>query len=301
MEEKKKCKYCQSEIDKKAKICPNCKKKQKHTIRNVILGIIVFIIISALLSSGGDKKISPKYDSNNNPVFVEEDKIPYIYSDTSSYYGMFVELKGQVFSEPQIDSEKTFLQMFADPDKSEKNTLVYYTDSIDLKTDDYVKVVGYITGVTSYSNPFGGNVSAPTIVATKIEKISYKDAVSPTLKEVTYNNKIINQHGYIVEINKIEFAEKETRIYITAKNEANADLSLYSYSATVTQNGKQYETQSNFNADYEKIQSSLKPGITSSGVFVFPKLEQTNLNFIIDGSSSNYNIDINEYNFNLEI
>ncbi len=28
MGETKKCKYCQSEIDKKAKICPNCKKKQ---------------------------------------------------------------------------------------------------------------------------------------------------------------------------------------------------------------------------------------------------------------------------------
>lgn len=62
MEEKKKCKYCQSEIDKKAKVCPNCRKKQSHTARNLILGFVGFIFLCALILSGGDT--TPV--SNNN-------------------------------------------------------------------------------------------------------------------------------------------------------------------------------------------------------------------------------------------
>ena len=40
----KKCKYCQSDIPKKAKVCPVCKKKQKKNI--VLIIILIFVILS---------------------------------------------------------------------------------------------------------------------------------------------------------------------------------------------------------------------------------------------------------------
>ena len=43
MEEKKQCKYCKSEMDKNAKICPTCRKKQE------IKGWQIFLIIVAIL------------------------------------------------------------------------------------------------------------------------------------------------------------------------------------------------------------------------------------------------------------
>ncbi len=43
MENTKKCKYCQTEIDKKAKICPNCKRPQKKA--GCLTFIIAFIIV----------------------------------------------------------------------------------------------------------------------------------------------------------------------------------------------------------------------------------------------------------------
>lgn len=42
--ETKKCKYCQSDIPKKAKVCPVCKKKQKKNI--VLIIILIFVILS---------------------------------------------------------------------------------------------------------------------------------------------------------------------------------------------------------------------------------------------------------------
>lgn len=46
--ETKLCKYCQTEIPKKATVCPNCKKKLKNTKGIVIGAVIAFFIIVAL-------------------------------------------------------------------------------------------------------------------------------------------------------------------------------------------------------------------------------------------------------------
>lgn len=57
-QETKTCKYCGTEIPKNAKVCPNCRKKQSHKVRNtilIILGIIVVIgVIGAMFSGGGN-------------------------------------------------------------------------------------------------------------------------------------------------------------------------------------------------------------------------------------------------------
>lgn len=49
------CKHCQTEIPKKAKICPNCRKKQGGIVKWIILGVVAFIIIVSI-ASGGDEK-----------------------------------------------------------------------------------------------------------------------------------------------------------------------------------------------------------------------------------------------------
>ena len=59
----KKCKYCQSEIDKKAKICPNCKKKQSHIFRWILIGIIVIGIVS--LCFNDDDNFIKEYNQND--------------------------------------------------------------------------------------------------------------------------------------------------------------------------------------------------------------------------------------------
>lgn len=52
----KKCKYCGTDIDSKAKICPNCKKKQSKKGKYIILGIIAIIIIGIIVSNNDEKR-----------------------------------------------------------------------------------------------------------------------------------------------------------------------------------------------------------------------------------------------------
>lgn len=63
----KKCKHCQAEIDKKAKVCPVCMKKQGGVLKYIIIGIIAIIIIGALASGGDDepKLIDTPNDKDN--------------------------------------------------------------------------------------------------------------------------------------------------------------------------------------------------------------------------------------------
>lgn len=50
----KKCKYCQTEINSKAKICPQCHKNQTNPAIRVIGIIIIIIGIIAIVSGMGD-------------------------------------------------------------------------------------------------------------------------------------------------------------------------------------------------------------------------------------------------------
>lgn len=62
--ETKLCKYCQTEIPKKAKICPNCRKKQNGKLKWVIIAIILFAIIGAV--SGGSNDEPQKVENHEN-------------------------------------------------------------------------------------------------------------------------------------------------------------------------------------------------------------------------------------------
>ena len=68
----KKCKYCQTEMDPKAKICPNCRKKQKHILRWIVLGIFAVIIIGVVAGGGGSKEEFQKEYTQSDTVTYKD-------------------------------------------------------------------------------------------------------------------------------------------------------------------------------------------------------------------------------------
>lgn len=63
--ETKLCKHCKTEIPKDAKVCPNCRKKQKGAAKWVVIVVVAVVIIGAL--AGGKSGDSP---SDSNPKKV---------------------------------------------------------------------------------------------------------------------------------------------------------------------------------------------------------------------------------------
>ncbi len=69
----KKCKYCQSEIDDKAKICPNCNKKQGPKVLKWVILIIIIAIIGGAVSGGKKENTPIKKDYMQNEVAKYKD------------------------------------------------------------------------------------------------------------------------------------------------------------------------------------------------------------------------------------
>jgi len=64
----KKCKYCQTDIDQKARICPNCKKDQRGFFAKhpIITGILVLFVIGIISSVGGSSNKSSTDSGSKN-------------------------------------------------------------------------------------------------------------------------------------------------------------------------------------------------------------------------------------------
>lgn len=241
-------------------------------------------------------------DNNDNTIeYVPDDEIKLIYTDTNKYKGKHVKLYLKLIDDPDYSADGVYFQGFADIENNDLNTIVSYADnSLVLVDNDYVYVDGEITGSYSGHNAFGGEVNAVKIVATTARKSSYAEAASPAIK--TFDGiEPIEQHGCSVTIDKVEVSSSETRIYITATNNSDKEFRIYSYSSKIVQGGKQYDSTYNYKADYEKLQSGILSGVTSSGVIVFDKIdENAEFDFIIKGYNSNYSLDFEDYKFTIQ-
>ena len=76
--ETKICKHCQSTIPKKAKVCPNCRKKQGGKLKWIIIVVVVLAIIGVAMGGNDDKadvkKVSKSTaDSSADATSTKED------------------------------------------------------------------------------------------------------------------------------------------------------------------------------------------------------------------------------------
>lgn len=95
-EEMKICKYCQSEIPKKAKVCPNCRKKQGGKLKWILIAIVVLMIIGATAGGNGS-------DSNKKVKKVAETP-----SDTTDKTEAKTEEKNNIFHVGDVVETQNF-------------------------------------------------------------------------------------------------------------------------------------------------------------------------------------------------
>lgn len=222
------------------------------------------------------------------------------YATPEDYKNHCVEIIGVVFTAPEYDENGVYLQMWGDIKNSNNNIIVYIPDTeFEVHEGDYIKTVGIVGDQFTGTNAFGAEVTVPTITAREYEVLSYVDAVSPTLQSIEIN-KTLTQYGYSVTLQKVEFAEQETRVYLKVDNDGTDKFSVYSFNAKITQDGKQYDEQDNWEAEYPDIQTDLLVGNTTEGIIAFPALEAKAFTLLVEGRSDNWHEDIKPYSFDIE-
>lgn len=248
--------------------------------------------------------------SGNNSAEVSEapaeplsdSEVKRMYSNPSDYIGSTVELVGVIFGGVDYDGDGIYFQMWADPENIDYNTVVAYFDpELTLEDGQYIRISGTVIDVFEGENMMGGQIIAPAIQADTLEVISYKDAVRPTIATATAINNTVEQYGYSVTVQSVELAEKETRAYISVTNNGSSEFSLYGFNMVLIQDGAQYEYTPNYMADYPELQSSIRAGITTEGVVVFPAIQQKPFQIIMEASTYDWSQPLQEYIFDFNI
>jgi len=211
-----------------------------------------------------------------------------VTSNPDGFKGRAVMLTGKIFAEPEYDQSGVGFQMWSDPQKSEGNTIVWLPDpAIELHTEDYVRVSGVISGSFTGENMMGGEVQAATIQAEAVEKVGALAAAPPAIETVDVN-KAATQYGITVKVRKVEFAETETRVFVTFINQSSSKASIYAYSAKAVQGGRTYSPDMGLQG-YPEPESELPRGTRTSGVVVFKAMKsEKTTRFIFEGYSDDW-------------
>jgi hypothetical protein len=247
---------------------------------------------------GGDSDASGRTSATTSGTTAEaaessehftRDNWDVLNSDPEGQKGASVDIVGQVFLTPERDQDGVYFQMYADPKNAEWNTVVGYADpTFRVKADDFVRVRGTVSGKFEGENAFGADLTVPVVLADSVKVVDAVAAASPAIKTLPRQQQ--SQAGITTTVQKVEFAEDETRVFVAIKNGSSAKYNFYSSSALAVQRGRQYESTYS-GADYPELSSTILPGAYTSGVIVFPKMRpKAGLDLHLEGSSSNYDV-----------
>lgn len=265
----------------------------------VIVMLILSIALVGCVNSGTQSKKSSTVKSNK---LLTKSEFGQMFSNADKFEGRKVDYYAKVFVDPEKDDNITYIQAVANPDDGEKNTIVKIKKpDFDVKKDDIIHVVGKVVKKSEGKNAFGGNVLAPVISASKIEKTDYATAFDPAKKTITVN-KQINQNGYVLQLNKVEFGTKNTRVYVTVTNTSNAKINFDASESKATIGDKQYDVDS-ADLNYPEMNTEILQGVKEDGVIVFKPIDSNgeNIKFIFTGSSDDFEQQFTPFTFDVSV
>lgn len=140
----KKCKHCQSDIPKKAKVCPNCRKKQGRPVLGITIAVIgLFILIGAVAGSEeeGPEKVASNTNSTVESSVAEKPEV-FGVGDTAEYRNVkvtldsIVESNGSQFNTPS-EGNVFLLATFTIENNTESDLAVSSMMSFDAYQDGY--------------------------------------------------------------------------------------------------------------------------------------------------------------------
>lgn len=307
-----KCPECKKKISDQCENCPNCGYPIKANITPIetdlskgnaakpffkrwwwtVVGVVLAaLVLGAVLLVNRDTK--PKLDKTGNPVFIELTNE--VYTNADKYKGYHINIKGKVFQVMGDNGTNKGIQVWLDPETCEQNLMIYYNTDADVKQGDYISCSGYIDSVTKYKNAYDAELYAPLVYSTDLQRATYIDVMAPTIEAIMPNDLKKESCGYAVMVQKVEFSKKETRVYVSVVN--NGKATLYVGDSVIIQDGKQYKSTTNYDADYDEVPYEVIKGASSTGVIVFPAINSEDFELAFDVHSDDFDERLGDFAF----
>lgn len=257
-------------------------------LMSVIACLLASIFIFASCASSDPSK--------EEKVYLQDSEITQLFTDPDAYKGKYVKLVGKVSGEVDKSGDTTCFQAYYDFENYNYTYLVYTNQAEAFKDGDYVIVDGRIDGDFDGETVIGTELHCPMIKDASVTKSDYLTVAVPTLKEITPNVSQ-EQKGFKITLNKVEYAEKETRMYFSATNSTSQTISFGAYDIKLLMEGQQIARDDNsdtiYNANLTELPYEVSAGATAEGVAIFPAIKQdTNFQVLIsDIFSDDYEVD----------
>lgn len=191
-----------------------------------------------------------------------------LFAKPNSYFGATIEVAGEVSNFP----EPGLLQTYVGGDVN-TDTVVHYNETFVFVQNDCVKVTGIVEDEFAGINMFSAIRTVPSISARTIDKIDCTRAINPAEKIVVIE-KAQAKGGIKVVFHKVEFSDKNTRVYLTVDNmNPRTSIGFYDFNAKAIQGKRQYSTTYSFDVDYPQIKSDIPPGVEENGVIIFEPVD----------------------------
>lgn len=167
--ETKICKYCKTEIPKKAKVCPNCRKKQGGIVKWIVIGVIALIVIVAATSGDDEptKVDNPQKQeesaNNSNETTVKKDT--FSVGETAELHDIQVtltqykETNGSEWNRP-ADGKVFLLAEFEIVNNSDDDLTVSSMLSFEAYADDYALEYSLSAMIDNENAQLDGSVGA---------------------------------------------------------------------------------------------------------------------------------------------
>jgi hypothetical protein len=262
----------------------------------VVLAAIIVVVIAVSAITG-----SSNGEAGGNVTAAQLDASitsAQLQKSPTKYKGKVVEVSGKVFNVDTGDGN-TAVQIYTDPENSDGNIALTGSMTNGLKENDYVKIIGQVTGVFEGDNAFGATLNIPQIAVIKLTKSDRNEVVAPAIK-TKQAEKTITKDGVSVTLKSAEFAKDETRINVNVKNANTETINFYSFNTKLVQDGSQIKDKSIYedSGKYE-IPSDIVGHTSESGILFFQKADPSLPLKVHFEATTTTNYDTLNFDFNI--
>lgn len=224
---------------------------------------------------------------NDEILPMKEEELKSLFSKPEDYEYHCISKAGKIGHVIEEGYGYKAVVVYTDVDNYDDDMIVVlYGEDINVDVGDYIKYTGIVMSSRQVKS-FGYLNYRLGVRTTSWSESNYIDCVRPTLDTIDINQ-TQEQFGYVINIEKMEFADKESRLYLSIENNGSDKFSVYDFNVVISQNNKQYDGIYNYDAEYPKIQSELLVGNKTEGIIAYEPLSNDLFTITIDAYSENW-------------
>jgi hypothetical protein len=237
--------------------------RQAHVIVAAVALIAAVALVTYLVTANDSESIDP----NGKSVSASD-----LVASPHDYKNFSIDFTGKVFVVEGKAGEQA-LQVYSDAENLDGNIIVYNFSSTQYSEDDFVQVKGVVHDASEGENAFGAKLTIPVVIADTIQAVSADEALSPTVKLVKVDQS--KKLGKLtVTLSRVEYAENETRLYLTFDNKTSDDYELYTYTSRLVQKRERVKEKSVYDRGEDVTDSDISAGTLEKKKLYYGRVEQ---------------------------